>query len=890
MKLLWHSNAPWYGTGYGNQTETFITRLAALGHQVIVSAQAGLNGAVLDMGDTKVLPGGMNAWGNDILPSHVEFYDVDAVITLLDVWVLEPSVLQRLGNVFAWLPVDHDPAPKTLIESASACAGVIAFSRFGEQILRNAGLSPYYVPHGIDSNVYKPADDRTQARKLLGVSEDATFIAGMVMANKGQPSRKAFDQQIRAFAAFHKRHPDSLLYMHTNKADPTGENLERIMELAGLPASAVKWVSQYHYVTGMLRGNHMSQIYSGMDVLMNASHGEGFGIPIVEAQMCGTPVIVTDFSSMPELCMTGWKAAVIDKMFTYQGSYQAVPSVADLEAQLEAAYAAKGDQDLRREARAKALAYDADLVAAQYWKPMLDIIARHSEQRREQIAVTKDDLFYSTGLYIEGELHLPAKDKDSDKALVIRPDGRRKLVGGWGNVVDGITLDIEDNPTGGVSKIVCREIISDYQLHLVEFKPGDVVLDIGAQVGVVSCYLAKKHPQITVYAFEPVPENFARLQRNIKANSLDNVIAINKAVTGDGRRVTIYGDLDVNAGGSSIFSSAAGGKAFNAESVTLKQILQEYAIERVRLLKLDCEGAEYEIVLAEPELLKRVDIIRGELHSNNALRRYSVSDFGDLLRSHVPDVKLSVLKIPDVDLTPDVSVIIPTYNGEKTIARAISGALSAGGEGVKVEVVIFDDGSTDGTREILMRYKDHPMVTVLASDVNRGQVYGMNMALKHARGRYWLFHGDDDWLNAYGLVDMVKAFDATAPSVGFVYGPMQYQGERTDLVFPHEYRKSDYYRWYACLSSVLFRRAIWTDGIHYRELHEIDGFKSGHAEDWDYVLQVIEIGYVGLYVGGRTALNYTLSFSRGWSKMKQHEPIILNAFKERHPDVIAEHL
>ncbi len=80
-------------------------------------------------------------------------------------------------------------------------------------MVHDAGLDCYYVPHGVDTNVYKPVDMQ-EARERAGLPKDA-FIVGMVAANKGNPSRKAFHQQIAAFAKFHRRHTDAVLYIHS---------------------------------------------------------------------------------------------------------------------------------------------------------------------------------------------------------------------------------------------------------------------------------------------------------------------------------------------------------------------------------------------------------------------------------------------------------------------------------------------------------------------------------------------------------------------------------------------------------------------------------------------------------------------------------------------------
>src|SRR5690606_36580578 len=112
-------------------------------------------------------------------------------------------------------------------------------------------------------------------------------------------------------------------------------------------------------------------------VLLHATRGEGFGLTIIEAQACGCPVIVTDFSAMPELVTDGlgWKVGYSDKAFS-QDSYQVVPSVPAIVDSLEQAYQRRGEAD-HRTAVAKTMdAYDADVVADRYWKPVLAEIAR----------------------------------------------------------------------------------------------------------------------------------------------------------------------------------------------------------------------------------------------------------------------------------------------------------------------------------------------------------------------------------------------------------------------------------------------------------------------------------------------------------------------------------
>ncbi len=78
------------------------------------------------------------------------------------------------------------------------------------------------------------------------------------------------------------------------------------------------WIGEYDQ-------RYLALMYNAADVFLGPSRGEGFGIPIIEAQACGTPVIVTNFSSMPELVRWGVAVEPAHLTWTYQDSWQAHP-------------------------------------------------------------------------------------------------------------------------------------------------------------------------------------------------------------------------------------------------------------------------------------------------------------------------------------------------------------------------------------------------------------------------------------------------------------------------------------------------------------------------------------------------------------------------------------
>jgi len=382
LRILFHSNAPWAATGYGVQTRLFAPRIRDLGHEVAISAFYGLEGASIQWQGMNVYPKAFHPYGMDVVALHAEQHRADVVISLVDAWVMDAERIGKTGAKWCpWFPVDHDPIPRRVADAVRHAYAPIVYARHAEDACREVGINAAYVPHGVDTTTYAPDPD---ARKRLGFAEDA-FIIGIVAANKGKPSRKALPTQLEAFARFHATHPDALLYLHTHlMPDMDGLDIPAVMNACGVPEDAVRVCSQYRNMMGY-PDEVMASLYSAMDVLSSVTMGEGFGVPIIEAQACGTPVIVGGWTAMPELLGAGWQVDDAERWLTPMDAYQYQPTVDGVVAAYEAAYAARGDATLATTAREFALGYDADLVTERYWKPVLADIAAslHSSNAAE---------------------------------------------------------------------------------------------------------------------------------------------------------------------------------------------------------------------------------------------------------------------------------------------------------------------------------------------------------------------------------------------------------------------------------------------------------------------------------------------------------------------------
>lgn len=179
------------------------------------------------------------------------------------------------------------------------------------------------------------------------------------------------------------------------------------------------------------------------------------------------------------------------------------------------------------------------------------------------------------------------------------PSGRITLKNGW-------TIHLSSDPGDVVTAFV---IFARYDYG--DIPPGSRVVDVGANIGMFALYAAKCGAA-SVLAFEPSAESFACLERNVRENGLERTITIHRrAVAGKDRRsVRFPRRSDVM---NTMLQEGDLGDADEVATTTLDAIVK--SVGEVDFVKLDCEGAEYEILFgAEPETLRAIAILRMEYH------------------------------------------------------------------------------------------------------------------------------------------------------------------------------------------------------------------------------------------------------------------------------------
>lgn len=145
--------------------------------------------------------------------------------------------------------------------------------------------------------------------------------------------------------------------------------------------------------------------------------------------------------------------------------------------------------------------------------------------------------------------------------------------------------------------------------------PDAVIVDVGAHIGMFAVHAARLVPQGRVEALEPDPENLALLCRNAAGNGLDNVSVHPVAVEGTLGTAVLYQAHESWAHSTCAAVAPADAEAVVVAATTLAAFLAEEGIEAVDFLKMNIEGAEYDVLLGAPdEALRAVRLFHVECH------------------------------------------------------------------------------------------------------------------------------------------------------------------------------------------------------------------------------------------------------------------------------------
>jgi FkbM family methyltransferase len=169
------------------------------------------------------------------------------------------------------------------------------------------------------------------------------------------------------------------------------------------------------------------------------------------------------------------------------------------------------------------------------------------------------------------------------------------------------------------------EMFKDKNHHKIkqfQGKQDNVILDIGANEGYYTLKMKDNNPSLQIFAFEPIPETFKILKKNILANNLKNVHLVNYAVGKENKKIefeyvpeaTAISSIKIDLKSRQWLDKKRIRK-IKVNCVNLPWIFDKYKLSHVDIMKIDTEGAEFDILRGGKEVLDKINRIVIEFHS-----------------------------------------------------------------------------------------------------------------------------------------------------------------------------------------------------------------------------------------------------------------------------------
>jgi glycosyltransferase involved in cell wall biosynthesis len=313
MRVLWVSDSPTTPSGFGTVTREVCSRLVARGHTLEILGWQTRGGTVRWQG-IPVHPTRHDTFGGDVLLGYLHRFRPDFVVSLADVWwmsyVADPAIqsfLDAAGTRWVhYYPVDgatpDGVLPKGWAGVLHAADVPVAMSEYGREVSRRSGVDAAYVPHGVDTAVFAPPEDKHVAKRALGY--EGAFV---VLSDARNQPRKLLPRTVDIVRELVRLRDDVMVHLHCDPRDPAASSdLYRYRLLNDLEQARlldrVRFSAGFEMrPDGGVAMSDLARLYAAADAHLLCSWGEGFGLPTLQAASAGVVPLAVDATASREL-------------------------------------------------------------------------------------------------------------------------------------------------------------------------------------------------------------------------------------------------------------------------------------------------------------------------------------------------------------------------------------------------------------------------------------------------------------------------------------------------------------------------------------------------------------------------------------------------------------
>lgn len=309
-KILFYGDNPNSNTANAYMNVTIIKQLEKAGHDVaVIGFSPSDSRRVFEKPEIKSriveLPHNFkDPFGEEALMGYIQQLDFDFLVTNNDLWRMHVlasrfSIIREQKSI-KWIgvfPCDCDSFKPDWAFIQSQMDLPIVYSQHGFNLYCQAVPKLRYWKPYLDFSKFNMLNKKDELKKKIFNLNPDTFLIGVVAKNQ---FRKDLVRSLEVFKYFLSVHPNAYLYLHTDALSENCGDITAVIQQMNLPHIIMKTQN-----TGYIQKEMMGKIYNAMDCLLVTSLGEGLCYPIIEAQLCGTPVVGASNTAITELLSDG---------------------------------------------------------------------------------------------------------------------------------------------------------------------------------------------------------------------------------------------------------------------------------------------------------------------------------------------------------------------------------------------------------------------------------------------------------------------------------------------------------------------------------------------------------------------------------------------------------